>query len=1018
MNPIGSTSQPAYSPAQRQPSANAAEAAGAATPADVDAVLNDRAAIGHWCQQLDQCGHWHRDATALIARLLPGLPGWPDKPLEIMDLKSPASPHMYPAEAEAPGDSITVFRDAEGYYSGKARSTAPATLHTGGDGFLEALAEELERHGAWDTLIAAHPPGQGASAAKQLRHALATHLFDQTPPLIKTSVLPILGPPDPVEARETVARGFAEMIQTHNLTLGERPALVKLLVWRELARPLYPSAAAPDAVLRPPSGPDAEAHLARSVHLVLARARQAAGRVNAAAPASATAERDLAIAGDCARLLSKQWGPQAYAGLIADWADAPSSASFPTVPAPFLEMALCSADLRQADLRERNLAGLNLSSLCLAGADLSGSTITGASFKNADLTGANLCNAHARIFSSGVDFSGANLQGASLAGSYLFSANFTQASLCQANLHNANGHVMLDGTDLTDADLSGCGWALRHAKETILRGALLPSSVFVVGWRWHELDLTGAKVPAQIHESDLPRLRDQEQRDELLNHVENQRASRLSNIHRIPDPAVRVPMMRVLIEGLARVAAEDVSLSSNLPSLNDVLLRDPAYLREPSIRGFVDKYLMPALRDKAASGSLPWAAGADARRTLDDPVAIEYSLQHVRELLQEVPAGGERSEIRYTTLARLAAPLNQLLAAAQRHPSCAEAALALRQAWVERLDGNFTGLRLVMEAEGLEPLQAGTYVEVSGDGQQALAYEQPYMDRLESREGSERVSWGGAYRFEAPPDEAWAFIGGVGGQGRPLTADLQPFPWIQSRYIALNSDQIRTALLQTALGPGGTAPEGDLRELTAFLAQVFQSKSQPATAPRPWLSPDGRDKLHRIFAPLLQPTDTSTPGMMNRLFAPKAPRVDTPSAGEIRLTDQTRFTPAHTTALLRQIGHADPQAQARYVLALGHLFTYASSSAIMGTSSDSPNAVRAAAVACLNLAHDLDPTLLAEPAYGSQASVRQDWVDRLIGVKFSCTAILSNAMSDFVRTHPSDVSLTRAHTQVLPHAWR
>jgi hypothetical protein len=82
--------------------------------------------------------------------------------------------------------------------------------------------------------------------------------------------------------------------------------------------------------------------------------------------------------------------------------------------------------------------------------------------------------------------------------------------------------------------------------------------------------------------------------------------------------------------------------------------------------------------------------------------------------------------------------------------------------------------------------------------------------------------------------------------------------------------------------------------------------------------------------------------------------------------------------------------------------------------------VRAAAVACLNLAHELDPTLLAEPAPDSEAeaSVRQDWVDRLIGVKFSCTAILSSAMSEFVRDHSSDWDLTQGHAKVLPQAWR
>jgi uncharacterized protein YjbI with pentapeptide repeats len=790
------------------------------------------------------------------------------------------------------------------------------------------------------------------------------------------------------------------MEHAHGLAPCEQQTLVKLLAWHAWADELYPSAEAPDALLRPPTGPDAEAHLARSVRIVLDRARQAAGGAEAAAPASATAERDLAIAGDCAKLLSKQWGPAAYEGMVSDWADAPPSKSFPTVPAPFLEMALCNADLRQADLRGKNLTGLDLSSLCLVGANLRGCDIGGASFKNADLSRANLGNAQAN---SAVDFTGANLQGANLASAWC-RADYTNANLRDAILSEVKGSANLDGADLTGVDVSICYWSVKSAKGAILHGAVLPLPFDAYNWKWGEMDLAGAQVTTYVSERHLQSLRDQDYRDSWLNHVENRSASRLNNIASIADPAVRVQMMRVLIEALAQVAAEGVSLSSNLTSLNDVLLRGPHYLSDSSIRGFVDTHLGPALLDKAASGQLPWAAGADAQRSLDHPVAVKYGLNHARATLLSAP--DETPAMQSATLARLAAPINQLLAAAQRHPSCARAALLLRHAWIEQLDQHFPGLRPVVEEQSfLEPLQAGNYVEVSRDGQQALAYEQPYMDRIEGREGVERVSWGSAYRFEARPEaaHAWEFAGGLGEQGRVLTADLQPFPWIQSRYIALNSDEIRAALLQTALGSVGTAPEGDLRELMAFLAQAVQSKSQPATASRPWLSRAGQAKLDRIFAPLLQPADTA-------------------DAGVVSLSDQTRFTPAHERTVLDQIGHAcdvaDPQAQARYVLSVGHVFVHLSSSAIMGTASDSPNAVRAAAVACLNLAHELDPTLLAEQAYGSQASVRQDWVDRLCGKKFSCTAILSNAMSDFVRAHPSDGDLTQAHAQVLPQAWR
>jgi hypothetical protein len=230
------------------------------------------------------------------------------------------------------------------------------------------------------------------------------------------------------------------------------------------------------------------------------------------------------------------------------------------MPERFMEMALCSADLRQADLRGKNLSYLDLSSLCLAGADLSGCEIGAASFKNADLSGANLGNARAKA--GVVDFTGANLQGANLASTYCH-ANYTNANLRDAILTRVDGSANLNGADLTGVDLSTCYWSVKNAKGSILHGTLLPSAFDLPNWKWGDMDLTGAQVPTQVLPKHLHGLRDHESRDMWLNHVENQRASRLSNVDSIPDPAVRMQMMRVLVGGLTQVAEEGASLSRN-----------------------------------------------------------------------------------------------------------------------------------------------------------------------------------------------------------------------------------------------------------------------------------------------------------------------------------------------------------------------------------------------------------------------------------------------------------------------
>ncbi|WP_368565578.1 pentapeptide repeat-containing protein [Pseudoxanthomonas sp. UTMC 1351] len=287
---------------------------------------------------------------------------------------------------------------------------------------------------------------------------------------------------DPVEARAAAEHGLAEMAHAHDLAPCERQALVELLAWREMARKLYPSVEGPDAMLRPPTGPDAAEHLARSVRLALEPARQVAVGAQAVALASAATPRDLAIASGCAKLLSEQLGPEAYdASMVSDWDHAPRSKSFPAVPARFLAMALCNADLRQADLRRRDLRGLDLSSLCLAGADLRDCDIGGGSFKNADLSGAKLQGVQTHL-DINVDFSGANLRGANLAYSRC-EADYRNTDLRHTNLQEVKGFVQLDGAELTGVDLSTCNWHLQSAQGAVLRGATLSllSSACVTG---------------------------------------------------------------------------------------------------------------------------------------------------------------------------------------------------------------------------------------------------------------------------------------------------------------------------------------------------------------------------------------------------------------------------------------------------------------------------------------------------------------------------------------------------------
>ena len=123
-----------------------------------------------------------------------------------------------------------------------------------------------------------------------------------------------------------------------------------------------------------------------------------------------------------------------------------------------------------------------------------------------------------------------------------------------------------------------------------------------------------------------------------------------------------------------------------------------------------------------------------------------------------------------------------------------------------------------------------------------------------------------------------------------------------------------------------------------------------------------------------------------------------------------RLTADYTTQLLQayNLFNADRTTQAETLLSLAAVFSKYSSSAIFGTETESPNALRYFAFALMEKAHQLAvQTFASEEQY-------QDWSDRLLGYNnaFSCTAMLSTIMIEHLKAHfPSTLA------GIMPPAW-
>lgn len=109
-----------------------------------------------------------------------------------------------------------------------------------------------------------------------------------------------------------------------------------------------------------------------------------------------------------------------------------------------------------------------------------------------------------------------------------------------------------------------------------------------------------------------------------------------------------------------------------------------------------------------------------------------------------------------------------------------------------------------------------------------------------------------------------------------------------------------------------------------------------------------------------------------------------------------------------KLKEAPDKVKAEKIFSLSAVFVKYTSSAILGTETESPNALRYFSSAMLNKAYELCPTI-----FDSEQQLTE-WKNRLFGLEksFSCTAVLSSAMIDHARKQFSDELAT-----VLPPDW-
>src|SRR5471032_313173 len=606
-------------------------------------------------------------------------------------------------------------------------------------------------------------------------------------------------------------------------------------------------------------------------------------------------------------------------------------------------MDLQLANLNGAKLIGAKLIGANLNGAKLTGADLTGADLSGASLSKAKLNRANLREAKLNRAS----LSEADLSEADLSGADLSGANLNRTNLREAKLNGANLRgVNLFMANLSEASLSGTSLLGANLNGANLNGA----SLFIANLAG--ANLNGADLSNISQEWALLWLPnwDSAWLDAYLNHINNPESGSLLTMMDSVDEQyadVKLRMARELMTLLQNTTADTSSVA--LPLMD--ILSKPPYTDEADIAGCLDTVCTTYI-DRNNGQVLPWNAGIFNQSVGLFTRRPALMLSHNAAFIQIVAQG--MAENSTPAMKEKAAALYETYLQHERIKPYGETAFfgdyGQKPDWENPEAVNFIILPAVQSGASSEPRTVS-----------AMLLSQTSLEGMLSPRPDS--AWNNVYLYRGP-DHCL-----TDGE-RPAPDDLfaRAFPLFNGPYQHMQNTAKFLLLLKTL-------NLGNLE--TAFVSATWARNSS---------------------SKLVSAADQKT---LKDIFAPKL--TYSPESGRYGLND------AHYEELLSAYGltSASDADKGKTLLCLAALFIKYSSSAVFGTETESPSALRQYAYALMAKAHSLDGNLVDK---GTLAN----WTNSLLGLKgvFTCSAVLSNLMVELIRSRFPEVL-----SGIMPPAW-
>ncbi|MCD6026114.1 MAG: sopA 4 [Solimicrobium sp.] len=649
----------------------------------------------------------------------------------------------------------------------------------------------------------------------------------------------------------------------------------------------------------------------------------------------------------------------------------------------------CVWNLSGLDLSNLDLSGANLYKGDLSGANLSGTNLTNAMMGKADLSSAILKRANL----SGTDLAGANLSEANLSNATGEGTNFTKTNFYGTNLTG----VIMHNVDLLQAKFDHAA----KLKDISVTFRVYDSNVKNDGI--HDND----DEDIAVHDSDDENCSSDMvyEWDEMLNHLANpESGSLLTVIDSIGNQernkqgkVVKLDMMHQLIKHIKYAIKNKNFYMENFDKpLMDIFTANPIYFNDPLIRAFIKEAIVPVRIKRANQATLKFYGDPELHLLLDVVKLHEQQAQFMLDcnnfFLQLMLQSTEKE----------CAPETQQLA---------------QQLYVQYL-----GLPYLKGVSELIENVTGGDIRL--------------IDGLE-----EHMTTGD----ELPAGACFAFVKNVEDTNHVLILDRIQFHAMQRldssdgecRYEALCYAK-RSAQQELVLVLPAEQSLPDIVSVFSLFENAYQFKINNATFPQLFtiinLNYDNKnqdpDYLSKDYTSLFLQA-LSSPQCTTKLCDAQdqltLTAIFNPLLVEYPLGINTYLAPVNITGThyadlinLYRLSTSTAITKAQTLFCLAAVFAKYSSSYLFGNEIESPQALRAYAVALLVKAYELDSSIFG----GDQKTAEKNftgWVQKMLGGKdpdgravFTCSAVTSGEM---LRHAQQQKSFNAIAVKMKPPGW-